>query len=179
MQKTRPPAAGALDDLLTDGLFIASGGFPLRRGRGCRPNQRGQTSDHFALELGEGRKHVKREPSHRGSGVEGLCHRDGGGPLRAQSFDATGEVGKRAGEAVDLVDDDHADAPGLDLGDQRRSAGPFRERAARRRHQMRLACAMKSGGFHSSDGCLPDGVSPPSAGTGLRRCRDRSRRAHG
>ena len=39
-------------------------------------------------------------------------------PAASKPLDEPGEVGERPGEPVDLVDDDHADATGLDLGQQ-------------------------------------------------------------
>ena len=37
---------------------------------------------------------------------------------RLEPFDELGEVGERAGQAVDLVDHDHVDATGIDVGEQ-------------------------------------------------------------
>jgi hypothetical protein len=73
-------------------------------------------SGHLALELGKGEQHVKREPAHAGRGVELLGNRDEGDAMRVQDLDDLGEVGERAGEAVDLVDDDQVHLAGPDIG---------------------------------------------------------------
>ena len=63
-------------------------------------------ADHLALELGEGQQHVEGEPTHAGGGVEGLRHRDERHLMGIEALDQLGEVGERAGETIDLVDDD-------------------------------------------------------------------------
>ena len=64
------------------------------------------------------KQHIEGQPAHRGGGIELL----GDGHKRDRSgikgLDQLGEIGQRAGEAVDLVDDDHVDLAGLDIGQQ-------------------------------------------------------------
>ena len=69
----------------------------------------------LALELGEGQKHVERQPPHGCRGVELLRHRDKRNVLVVESLDDLGEVGERAGQPVHLVDDDHIDFSGADV----------------------------------------------------------------
>ena len=66
---------------------------------------------HLALELGEGEQDVQCQPPHGCGGVERLRHRDEGHAIAVKHLDQLGEVGERAAEAVDLVDDDHVDQP--------------------------------------------------------------------
>jgi hypothetical protein len=63
-------------------------------------------ADHLALELGEGQEHIEGEPAHARSGVEGLRHRDEAHLMGIEGLDQLGEVGERAGQTIDLVDDD-------------------------------------------------------------------------
>jgi hypothetical protein len=56
------------------------------------------------LELGEGQQHVERRSPHAGCGVEGLGHRDERDVVLVEHLDEFGEVGKRAGQPIDLVD---------------------------------------------------------------------------
>ena len=69
----------------------------------------------LALELGEGQQHVQHEATHRGRGVELLGDRDEGHAMRVEQLDQLGEVGERAGQAVDLVDDHDLDLAGADV----------------------------------------------------------------
>ena len=69
------------------------------------------------------KQHVQRQPAHRGGGVEGLGHRDEGDPGGVEDRDDAGEVGQRAGQPVDLVDDHDIDAAGRDVGEQLAQAG--------------------------------------------------------
>ena len=66
----------------------------------------------LALELGKRQQHVQRQPAHRGGGVELLGDRDEGHIVLVEQLDELGEVGQRAGQAVDLVDDDDVDLAG-------------------------------------------------------------------
>ena len=70
------------------------------------------------LELGEGQQHVEGQPSHAGRGVERLGHRDEGDVGLSNSLDQLGEVGERAGQPIDLIDDDHVDPSRLHIGEQ-------------------------------------------------------------
>ena len=66
----------------------------------------------LALELGKRQQHVEGQPPHRGGGVELLGDRDEGHAVLIEQLDQLGEVGQRAGQAVDLVDDDDVDLAG-------------------------------------------------------------------
>ena len=69
----------------------------------------------------------KRQPAHAGRGVELLRDRNEGDAAAVEDLDEPGEVGERPGQPVDLVDDDHVDLAGLDIGDQ-----PFQGRPLHR-----------------------------------------------
>jgi hypothetical protein len=69
----------------------------------------------LALELGKGQQHVERQPTHRGGGVELLGDGDERGAVPVEDLHHLGEVGERAGEPVDLVDDHDVDQPRLDI----------------------------------------------------------------
>ena len=86
-------------------------------------------ADDLALELGEGQQDVEREPAHAGRGIEGLCHRHEGHRVSIEQLDQLGEIGERAGQAVDLVHHHDIDAAGLHCGKQRLQGGPV-ERGA-------------------------------------------------
>src|SRR3984957_9419360 len=63
----------------------------------------------LALELGKGQKYVQGQSSHAGRCVERLGDRDERHLMGVEQLDQLGEVGKRAGQSVDLVDNDHVD----------------------------------------------------------------------
>src|SRR4029077_11752245 len=94
------------DELLVLGVIAerhrAAGPFALAAGgRDLVPHPLGRQ---FPLELGKRQENVEGESSHGGGGVELLgdgYERDRSG---VKGLDQLGEVGKRAGEAVDLVD---------------------------------------------------------------------------
>ena len=80
----------------------------------------------LALELGKGQQHIERQPPHRGGGVELLGDRDERHAVPVEQLDELGEVGQRAGQPVDLVDDDDIDLSGADIVQQplqRRAVG--------------------------------------------------------
>ena len=54
----------------------------------------------------------------RGRGVEGLGDRDERHLVGVEELDQLGEVGQRAGQAIDLVDHDDVDPAGADVGEQ-------------------------------------------------------------
>ena len=60
----------------------------------------------FPLELREGQQDVQGQAPDAGGG-ERLRHGDGSHLLRVERFDKFPEIGQRAGQAVDLEDDDH------------------------------------------------------------------------
>ena len=59
--------------------------------------------------------------------------------MRVEDFDDLGKVGERAGQPVDLVDDDGVDLPRRDIGQQPLERRPIhrRRRKSRRRHRAR------------------------------------------
>jgi hypothetical protein len=73
---------------------------------------------YLALELGEGQQHIEGQPSHRGRRVELLRDRHERHALGIEDLDDLGEVGKRAGQPVDLVDDHDIDLALADLGEK-------------------------------------------------------------
>ena len=72
----------------------------------------------LSLELGEAEQDVQRQPPHRRGRVERLCDRNEGHVIAVEHFDQFGEVGQRAAEAVDLVDNDNVDEPVLNIRHQ-------------------------------------------------------------
>src|SRR3546814_5375202 len=72
----------------------------------------------LALELREGQQHVEGEATHRRGGVELLRHRYEGDALAVEDLDDPGEVGERAGQAVDLVDHHDVDFAVANVGKQ-------------------------------------------------------------
>ena len=90
----------------------------------------------LALELGKGQQNIQRQPPHRGRGVELLGDRDERHAVRVEQLDELGEVGQRAGQAIDLVDDDDIDLSGANVGQQPlqgRAVGRCRRRSRHRR----------------------------------------------
>jgi hypothetical protein len=77
------------------------------------------------LELREGQQNIEGQPPHRGRRIELLRDRDKGRALGVEDLDDLGKVGERAGEPVDLVDDDDVDPPRLDLCEQLLQSGPI------------------------------------------------------
>jgi hypothetical protein len=73
---------------------------------------------HLALELGKREQDIQRQPAHGGGGVELLGDGNEGHPVPVEGLDDLGEVGERAGQAIDLVDHDDIDLSGLDVGQQ-------------------------------------------------------------
>ena len=63
----------------------------------------------LALELGKRQQHIERQPSHRGGRVELLGDRYERYAVLVEQLDELGEVGQRAGQAIDLVDDNDVD----------------------------------------------------------------------
>ena len=63
----------------------------------------------LALELGEGEEHIQGQSSHAGRRVELLGDRDERHLMGVEEFNDLGEVGERAGQPVDLVDNDGVD----------------------------------------------------------------------
>ena len=72
----------------------------------------------LALELGEGKQHVEGQPPHRGGGIELLGDRHERNLVGIEHLDDLGEVGKRTGQSVDLVDHHRIDLVGLNAGEK-------------------------------------------------------------
>ena len=72
----------------------------------------------LALELREGEQHVQRQPAHAAGGVERLGDADEADLVPVEALDDADEVGERPGQPVDLVDHDHIDLAGGDVGQQ-------------------------------------------------------------
>ena len=68
----------------------------------------------LSLELGEGQKHVERQPAHRSRGVELLGDRDERHAVRIEQFYQLSKVGQRSRQAIDLVDDNNIKLPRTD-----------------------------------------------------------------
>jgi hypothetical protein len=79
------------------------------------------------LELGEGQKHIQRQPAHACRGVELLRDRDEGDAAAVEDVNEPGEVGERPRQPIDLINHDHVDLACLDVGDQ-----PFQGRPLHR-----------------------------------------------
>src|ERR1700730_8385963 len=75
-------------------------------------------ADHLALELGKGEQHIERDPPHAARGFERLGDRHERDPLLIEQLDQLGEVGERAGKAVDLVDHHDSDLAGPNIGQE-------------------------------------------------------------
>ena len=61
------------------------------------------------LELGEGQQHIEHQPAHARGRVEGLRDGNERHAMCVEELHQLGEVGKRTGEAIHLVDDDDVD----------------------------------------------------------------------
>src|ERR1700730_13178215 len=73
-------------------------------------------ANHLTLELGKGEQHIEGEPAHAGSCVERLGDRHEGHPVLVKQLDQLGEIGERAGQAIDLIDHHDGDLAGSDIG---------------------------------------------------------------
>ena len=60
-------------------------------------------------------QHVERQTPHGGRCVELLRHRHEGCVMGVEDVDDLGEICKRPGQPVDLVDNDDLNLPGLDV----------------------------------------------------------------
>jgi hypothetical protein len=72
----------------------------------------------LALELGEGEQHVEREAPHGSGSIELLGDGDEGNAVGVEDVHKLGEVGQRAGEAVDLVENDQVGLAGADVSQE-------------------------------------------------------------
>ena len=72
----------------------------------------------LTLELGKGQQHIERQTPHRAGRVELLRHRDERHTLRVEEFNQPGKIGERAGQPIDLVDNDNVESAGPDIGEQ-------------------------------------------------------------
>ena len=93
---------------------------PILRIRLCGPvcTTTDPLAGDLALELGEGKQHVEGQPPHRGGGIELLGDRHERNLVRIEHLDDLGEVGKRTGQPVDLVDHHRIDLVGLNVGEK-------------------------------------------------------------
>ena len=103
-------------------LHVVSERRPSTHPHALRPRRRELVPDplggDLALELGERQQDVERQPAHRRGRVERLRHRHERDAVSVEHLHQLGEVGERAGQAVDLVDDHDVDQPVLNVGDQ-------------------------------------------------------------
>src|SRR5216684_7290686 len=70
------------------------------------------------LELGERQQDIERQPPHRGRGIELLGDRDEGHAMTIEQLHELSEVGQRAGQPIDLIDDNDVNLPGPDVSQQ-------------------------------------------------------------
>src|SRR6201993_70894 len=75
-------------------------------------------ADDLALELRKRQKYIERQAPHRARRIELLRHRNEGGAPLIEDLDDLGKIGERAGQPVDLVDDDGIDPTRRNLGKQ-------------------------------------------------------------
>ena len=75
-------------------------------------------ADDLPLELGKRQQHVEGQPTHAGGGIEGLRDRHERDGMLVEQLHQLGEIGQRAGQAVDLVDDDDVDLAVADIVQQ-------------------------------------------------------------
>ena len=85
---------------------------------GCRHLVPDTFGDDLPLVLGEGNQDAEKHPAGGIGGAEVLGDRDEADALFVEEVDHLHEVQQRAGQAVDLVDDDHIDLPGVDIRQQ-------------------------------------------------------------
>ena len=85
---------------------------------GCRHLVPDTLGDDLPLVLGEGDQDAEKHPAGGIGGAEVLGDRDEADALFVEEVDHLHEVQQRAGQAVDLVDDDHIDLPGVDIRQQ-------------------------------------------------------------
>src|SRR5690606_4097426 len=79
----------------------------------------------LAFELGEREQDIERQSPHAGRCIERLRYRDETRLPSIKPFDDLGEVGKAAGQAIDLVDNDNIDLPRIDISKQGLDTGPL------------------------------------------------------
>ena len=80
---------------------------------------------YFPLELRERKQDIQRESAHRSGRVELLRDCNKRNAARVEHLDHLGEVGKRAREAIDLVNDHHVDESPPDIFQQVLKGGTF------------------------------------------------------
>ena len=79
----------------------------------------------LALELGKGQQHIEGQPPHRARRIEVLGDRDERGALCIEDLDQPSKIGQRAGQPVNLVDDDDIDPASPDVGKQALECRPL------------------------------------------------------
>ena len=116
-----PLGVGFVDDELAVPDLVAERGpaaHPHALLAGGRDLVADALADDLAFELGEGQQNVERHAPHGVGGVERLGDGDEGDAVALEHLDQLGKVEHRAGEPVDLVDHDHVDLAGFDIGQQ-------------------------------------------------------------
>src|SRR6267154_4067778 len=76
-----------------------------------------------------GKRRLVTAHPHRGRRVELLRHRHKGGTPRIEDLDDLGKIGERAGQPVDLVDNDGVDPPRREVTQQPLQSRPIHPRA--------------------------------------------------
>src|SRR3984893_17828058 len=72
-----------------------------------------------------GMRQIEGQPPHRAGGIELLGHRHERHTLCVEDLNQPGKIGERAGQPVDLVDDDDVDPAFPDVGEQALQSGPL------------------------------------------------------
>ena len=107
-------------DVVTEDGHAAAVFPPALGGRHLVPDTLG---DDLPLVLGKGHQDTEKHPAGGIGGAEVLGDRDKADTLFVEHLNHLHEVEQRAGKPVDLVDHDDIDLPGIDIRQQRRSAG--------------------------------------------------------
>ncbi|SMX25904.1 hypothetical protein BOA8489_04049 [Boseongicola aestuarii] len=92
---------GASVRLISHGNITSHPEALLLGGGDLVPNALGR---HFSLKLRKAQEHVEGQPSHTGGSIEGLGNGDERGTGCIQLINDLSEVGKGAGQAIDLID---------------------------------------------------------------------------
>src|SRR5438067_1239839 len=79
----------------------------------------------LALELRKGQQNIEGQTPHRRRRVELLRDRNKGRASRIKDFDDLGKISQRAGQPVDLVDNDRIDPTRRDVGEQPLQSRPI------------------------------------------------------
>jgi len=82
-------------------------------------------ADDLALKLRKGQQDVQGQAPHRGRRIELLRHRNEGAAPLIEDLDDLGKIGERAGQPVDLVDDNRIDPTRRNVGEQPLQSRPI------------------------------------------------------